>query len=88
MTMQVLRYEISVDDQWHSINMLGRIIHVATRRPDVVEMWGLDDDCLATRQFKVFATGEPMPIGLDLCHVGTAIVPGGELVWHLFELIP
>lgn len=82
---RVLRYEVPVDDRWHALNLLGDIMHVATRRADVVELWVLDVDALVTREFRVFATGEQMPTGLHLRHVGTAIVPGGALVWHLFE---
>lgn len=82
---RVLRYEVPVDDAWHDLNLHGEILHVDARRPDAVELWALEDDALATRQFKVFATGEPLPIGLDLRHIGTALV--GGLVWHLMELL-
>lgn len=80
----IYRYEIPVDDNWHNIPLSGAILHVATRQPDRVELWALNSGgSKADRMFRVYGTGQPIPDGA--VHIGTAIIPGGLLVWHLFE---
>jgi len=73
-----------VDDAWHVVMLRGPVLHVATRHRDEVEVWFLNDPELEpqSREFTVVGTGHAMPAGR---HVGTAIVPGGALVWHLLE---
>lgn len=81
---QVFRCAVPVDDRWHTVEMRGPVLHVATRGHDYVELWFLDDDALpvADRTFRVFGTGHA---GVEGAYVGTAITPSGRLVWHLFE---
>jgi hypothetical protein len=81
----VLRHEVPVDDTWHDVRLPGPVVHIATRRPDVVEIWTLHTDGgpEVTRTFRVYGTGQPITDAVR--HVGTAIVPGGALVWHLME---
>lgn len=86
---QVLRYEVPVDDAWHTIRVRGNIVHVATRSPEKVEFWTYVCDGEAERTFRVFGTGHPIPEAdahTMPVYVGTALVPGMPLVWHLFEL--
>ena len=80
----VYRYEVPVDDRWHPLQLSGRILHVDCRSMHAVEVWALHTDAAAsTRSFRVFGTGHSLPP--DLQHAGTALAPGGQLVWHLFE---
>lgn len=80
----IYRYEIPVDDAWHPVELPDAILHVASRRAEVVEVWALDTGApIAVRHFRVFGTGHPLP-DEQLRHVGTALAPGG-LVWHLME---
>ena len=84
-TRMVLRWEVPVDDQWHVFTLSGSIVHVATRRLDVVEFWSLEGDDVPgrhDRRFRVFGTGQPLPAEARR-HIGTALA--GQLVWHLFE---
>lgn len=84
MADSIYRYEIPVDDGWHPLQLSGRILHVACRSMGVVEVWALHtDEPAITRSFRVYGTGQPLPPGID--YVGTALTPGGQLVWHLFE---
>jgi hypothetical protein len=80
----IYRYEVPVDDRWHTVQLSGEILHVASRDPRAVEIWAWSTDGpSAMRTFRVFGTGQPV---LDETrHVGTAIPPGGQLVWHLLE---
>ena len=49
-----------------------------------VELWVMDTpEPKPTRSFRVYGTGQQLPP--DIEHVGTALTPGGQLVWHLFE---
>jgi hypothetical protein len=81
----IYRYEIPVDDAWHEHQLSGAVLHVASRSRDTVELWALSSGGPAiARTFCVFGTGEPLPSG-RVKHVGTALAPGGRLVWHLME---
>jgi hypothetical protein len=82
----VFRQLIPVDDQWHTLELSGPIIHVAARREDAVEFWFIDDPAAdpEMRAFRVVGTGQPLAPALAH-HVGTAITPSGQLVWHLME---
>ena len=84
MTRRMLRHEIPVDDKFHAIYE-GVIRHIATRRPNVVEVWAEhDDDPLADSppnvHLTVVGTGQEWPPKVEW--IGTALAPGG-LVWHL-----
>lgn len=86
MAITIHRYEVPVDDSWHALPLSGDLLHVAARRPDVVEVWAFSDGSTAmTRTFRAFGTGQPIPKGDPLTYAGTALAPGG-LVWHLIEL--
>lgn len=78
---RVLRYEIPVDDQVHHLVLCGPTLHVATRHMDTVEMWCQDEGLARQVALTVVGTGHPWPDGAF--YLGTAIVPGGALVWHL-----
>lgn len=70
----ILRYEVPVDDRDHWLDLPGPIMHVASRRPDVVEIWGSTIGRPATRRFRVYGTGHEIPV--NAAYVATAIVPG------------
>jgi hypothetical protein len=80
----IYRYEVPVDDRWHPLQFSGPVLHVACRNPYAVELWALHtDEPKPTRSFRIYGTGQPLPDGLE--YIGTALAPGGQLVWHLFE---
>jgi hypothetical protein len=85
MTERIFRYEVPVDDDVHPIELSGRVVHVGCRDPKVVEFWALHAGGPTTeRVFYVVGTGHHIPGGWTE-HVGTAVAPGGQLVWHLME---
>jgi hypothetical protein len=83
-TSRVLRYEIPVDGDWHTIDIPRTVLHVAARNINTVELWALDiGGPSIARTFSVFGTGWEVPE--HAVHIGTAVVPDGTLSWHLFE---
>lgn len=79
----IYRYEVPVDDRWHRLVLTGPILHVASRRPEVVEVWALANDHRPeVCELRAFGTGQPLPADAHR-YVGTALV--GRLVWHLYE---
>lgn len=90
MASYIYRYEVPVDDQWHTFDLAGNPLAVACRQVDVVEFWALahSDDVAAypvRRQFIVVGTGQPLPEdGLKYWGVGIS----NWLVWHLMERDP
>jgi hypothetical protein len=84
-TASIHRYEVPVDDEWHALQLSGAVLHVAARRPDVVELWALNSGGIRLdRKFRVFGTGQPLPEE-RLSHMGTALAADGRPVWHLME---
>lgn len=80
---RILRYEIPVDDQWHTITGCAMPVHVGCRDIGVVEFWAWERPGSRPHQYRVIGTGHP--VDDDLWYCGTAIAPGGQLVWHLVE---
>lgn len=80
----IFRYEVPVDGLWHTLDLSGAVLHVAARHPGAVEVWALTGGMPVSREVQVFGTGQPLP-DIPLRHVGTALIPGGALVWHLME---
>lgn len=56
-------------------------MHVACRRPDVVEFWASTEWRPYTLRFRVFGTGQPIPGGAS--YAGTAFAADGRLVGQL-----
>jgi hypothetical protein len=82
----VWRFEVPVDDRWHTLPLTGPVLHVAARHPVVVELWAvLVDQPPTPRQFRVFGTGQQLTADAAT-YVGTAVTP--RLVWHLWERHP
>lgn len=81
----VYRYEVMTDGEPQAHSLCGPILAVGCRNPWVMEFWALSDTEAppVERTFRVFETGHPGVVGT---YVGTAVAPGGALVWHLFEL--
>lgn len=82
----VLRYEIPVDDDWHTLNVQLPMLHVAARHPGTCEFWTQEHEGIRpnTLQLRVFGTGHLIPE--DASYFGTGLAPYG-LVWHLFGYV-
>lgn len=86
MTHLIYRYEVPVDRAWHELYLNGPTLHVACRRPGVVEFWALYNPTadLLARQYIVVGTGWELPdFGGGWTHVGSAL--DREFVWHLIN---
>lgn len=83
------RFTVPCDDKWHMVGLSGGVLHVDCRSADSVEFWAITDrdgKGRAPRYFRVFGTGQALPENSKIAYVGTALTPGGVLVWHLMEL--
>ncbi|MBD9721966.1 hypothetical protein PV755_09505 [Streptomyces caniscabiei] len=81
----VYRFEVPVDDRWHEIPACSTPLHVDCRDPRIVEFWAWRRDDLPAWHLRVYGTGQPIPDGTK--YRGTALAPGGHLVWHLIETL-
>lgn len=84
--MRVFRWEVPVDDRDHKIGA-GKVLHVATRRDIVVEVWTEEDApadelILPTRRATAIGTGYEVPE--DMVHLGSTLTSSGYFVWHLY----
>jgi hypothetical protein len=86
MSKQIFRTAIAADGHWHTVEMVGPIVHVATRSEDHVEAWFVHDPSIPAelRALRVFGTGEEIPPAAAI-YIGTAVTPSGRFVWHLME---
>lgn len=84
----VWKYAVPMDDTF-SIEMPrgAKVLSVAPQTGEVC-MWAeVDpDEMMETRRFRMCGTGHPMPVHETRSFVGTFMVHGGILVFHLFEL--
>lgn len=88
------RFEVPVDDRWHSFGCPdGEIKTIASKNSyrglevPAVEFWceaeeNVDYD---DRMFLVVGTGQLINAGPEVRYVGTAPRDSAGLVWHLFE---
>lgn len=85
MSRQILRETIAVDDAWHTLEVHGPIVYVATRGEGYVEMWFLSDSAVThwSRTFRVFGTGQEVPD--SAAHIRSTMSASGQFIWHLFE---
>lgn len=74
----ILRWEVPVDDKPHRIP--AGVVHVASRRPEVVEVWTAPSN-QPDLVVQVIGTGHPYPD--HWTWVGTALI--SSLVWHLMD---
>lgn len=64
----------------------GPVVHVASQygRTDVVQVWTEEDaQGHDLAGFYVIGTGHSIPEGTE--HVGSVVVAGGHLVWHVYQ---
>lgn len=79
------RFEVPVDDKWHRATLFGPIVHVGARRIDPVEFWTMNNSPVPTQlDLRIYGNGQPIE-DHGAQYVGTAMVPGGTLVWHLIS---
>lgn len=89
MTVRIFRYEVPVDYKPHNFQLHGDPLAVGCRDLGVVEFWAAHHDGHSgrLRSFVVVGTGQALPqTGPGRSHWGTAVAPGGALVWHLIEV--
>lgn len=84
-TTRILRFEVPVDGRFHFLRVpCNGILHVGCRSERAVEFWIRESRAGdEVRAFQVFGTGEPIREGTQ--YEGTAVAPGGRLVWHLLS---
>jgi hypothetical protein len=82
---RILRYEVPVDDRFHLIRVpRNSVLHVGCRSERAVEFWIREHPTGdEVRAYQVFGTGQPIPEKTR--YEGTAVAPGGRLVWHLLS---
>lgn len=86
-TTRILRFEVPVNDEWNLIRVpKNGVLHVGCRTARAVEFWMRESDRgVEVRAYRVYRTGQPIPPGAG--YEGTAVAPGGTLVWHLLSTV-
>lgn len=90
--MKVFKTSIPIDDKWHPMGTrkgVPDILHVGSQGdPQSVQLWFRHEDVprdeLKRFEVRVFGTGQDVPNVAN--HVGTTLVAGGLLVWHVFAV--
>ena len=89
--MRVLKTDVPVDDQWHSIVVGSGILHVDHQRSGFVSVWWLESERALVSTLRVFGTGQPIEpiIPGDFVtyptHLATVLDRELGAVWHVFE---
>lgn len=85
---QVFKYPIPMDDEFQlRLPRNAELLHLDSQN-DAPVLWALVEPGAATeiRQFRLAGTGHPIDTQQPLRHVGTVLLRGGSLVFHLFEM--
>ena len=90
-TMQVLRHKLTIGQTTEvEFDATGALLHVDIKAgEDVVSLWATDfgeGTARVKRRFIVAGTGHEIDDGRHARHVGTALDPEREYVWHVFEV--
>lgn len=83
--MTVWKFTLAMEEkQGVSMPQGAKILHLAEQHGELC-LWALVDPDAAqeVREFVIAGTGHTSPTD---GHVGTALMKGGEYVWHLFEV--
>jgi hypothetical protein len=88
----IYKYPFAIEDEFDlELSPGAQVLRVAVQDSQP-HLWALvdpecPDDKKQTRHFEVWGTGLPMEEPEKRVHVGTFLMAGGKLVWHLFERI-
>lgn len=90
--MKVFKVSIPADDTWHLMGTregISDVLHVGSQGdPQSVQLWFRHEDTpqddLNKFEVRVFCTGHEVPG--HAYHVGSVLVAGGLLVWHVFAV--
>lgn len=83
MSKHIYRYEVPVDDEWHSLPF-GRVVFVTPERRlrrDRLEVWVETTESADPIRLRVFGTGQPIPE--TATHVQS--VRDDPFVWHIYQ---
>jgi hypothetical protein len=86
---KVFKYVLPDDDEFTLPFPAGaKLLHLDCQDNEVV-LWALvDPDApTETRRFRLAGTGHPIETACPLTHIGTVLLMGGKLVFHLFEVM-
>ena len=84
----IWKFEIPVGSEISlSTPALLHPVRVEVLEPEVVTMWAevVTDDEMMERRYIVTGTGHP--VATSWRYIGTGALPGGVLVWHLWEIV-
>jgi hypothetical protein len=89
--MKVYKYQVPIADMFSlDLPKGAKILSFHFAQHEQPNIWALVDEtqeATERRDFFLAGTGHPVPNApdLDLTFIGTALMAGGALVWHLFE---
>lgn len=88
--LRILKFPLEAKD----VNVVempvrSKVLSVQHQGGDDLMLWALCPNGVKTekRQFHIYGTGHNIPEHKVLYYVGTALMYGGSLVWHVFERI-
>jgi hypothetical protein len=85
----IWKYDVPVEDTAYvEMPEDAEILHVGQQFPvniSSVTVWARVDPGAPLSHRKLYMRGTGHELGADLPHLGTVIVAGGSLVWHVFD---
>jgi len=87
--MTIWKFPFQIADVFSLSMPFGASILSVQVQREVPTIWAIVNPGapMMDREFRCFGTGHPMPKGLPLDFVGTIQLFGGELVFHVFEVM-
>lgn len=88
--MKIYKYTLAVDDEQAVVMPQGSKILSAQVQRESICLWALVDEGAygrETRTIRIHGTGHDVPNSDNLEFIDTVQLVGGELIFHVFEVI-
>ena len=88
--MTIWKYVLEITDvQEIEVPLTATALHIAEQHGQLC-MWALvdEDEETEVKRFVIVGTGNPAPRPDQGVHLGSALMHGGSLVWHVFQELP
>ncbi len=89
--LKVFKYEVPIDDCFSlDLPEEATVLHVEVQH-EIPQLWALinpNTSIKTTRRFRLAGTGHEITERADkLQHIGSLLMRGGGVVWHVFEVL-
>lgn len=85
---QIWKYDIKTLETVHNLPIGAKFLSLAEQKGKICLWFMVDENnYMEQRVFAIFNTGQLIPSHVKMEYLGTVLVVGRSLVWHVFEVL-